>query len=705
VICRDRASAGADERDFGATSEDGPPLGFLPPLTTIRQWVPVLSLLAAGLGLYGAAAIIGLWGRRSLASVYLLSVAAGLVLAVAALRHLVEAASPVSITLPLGLPWLGAHFRIDALSAFFLLVLNGVGALIGIYALEYGRHDEEPGRVLPFYPLFLAAMNLVLAADDAFVFLASWELMSLASWLLVLSTHRQEETRPAAFLYVVMASIGTGTLLLAFGLFSGGVGSYAFEALRGAALGPGKAAVLFALALLGTGSKAGLFPLHVWLPPAHSAAPSHVSALMSGIMTKVALYGLIRIVFDLMGPQPWWWGVVVLVIGGITALMGVLYAVMQHDLKRLLAYHTVENIGIIVIGLGLALAFRANHLDALAGLALAAALLHVLNHALFKSLLFLGAGAVLVATGERDMEHLGGLIRRMPRTAFVFLIGAVAISALPPFNGFVSEWLTFQAILQGALAPQWLVKFAVPVVGAMLALSAALAAVCFVKAFGVVFLGRPRTEAAATAKEVGGLMIWPMAGLAALCTFIGVVPVVIVDLLRPAIAMLLPGSGMALAQSSLIQLVPLEAGRSSYSGIAVLLAISFLTGVLVVVIHRLAANQLRRSAAWDCGFPDPRPETQYTAGSFAQPIRRVFGASAFAARERVDMPAPGETRAATFEVTLRDPAWEFIYGPVSRVVARVADRLNVIQFLTIRRYLSLMFAALVLLLLIVAVNQ
>jgi len=665
----------------------------------------VLSALTVGLGLYAGAALLGLAGRRAPSPVYLTAAAAGGVIALAALWRLAAAAEPVAAVLPLGLPWLGAHFRIDALSAFFLLIVNGAAVLISLYALEYGRHDDEPGRVLPFYPAFLAAMNLVLVADDAFIFLVSWELMSVASWLLVLSTHRQPETRPAAFLYLVMASFGTGALLLGFGLLSGGVGSYAFDALRGAALDPTKASILFGLAVIGTGSKAGLVPLHVWLPPAHSAAPSHVSALMSGIMTKVALYGLVRILFDLMGTPPWWWGVVVLMIGGATALMGVLYAVMQHDLKRLLAYHTVENIGIIVIGLGLALAFRANRLDALAGLALVAALLHVFNHAMFKSLLFLGSGAVLVATGERDMEHLGGLIHRMPRTAFVFLIGSVAISALPPFNGFVSEWLTFQAILAGSVLPQWLLKFAVPVVGAMLALSAALAAVCFVKAFGVVFLGRARTPAAAEAREVSLLMVAPMAGFAAICTLVGIVPILLVDLLRPVTAMLLPGSGTALPESNLLWLIPFGLERSSYSGLTILLAITLLAGVLVVAIHRFASDRARRSPPWDCGFPDPSTETQYTAGSFAQPIRRIFGSTAFAARERVDMPEPGDARAAEFEVTLRDPAWEGIYAPVAGLVSWLADRLNVLQFQTIRRYLSLMFAALVLLLLIVAVSQ
>ena len=306
-------------------------------------------------------------------------------------------------------------------------------------------------------------------------------------------------------------------------------GGYAFAAIRGSELTPGLSALVLALALLGAGSKAGLVPLHAWLPLAHPAAPSHVSALMSGVMTKVAVYGFVRIVFDLLGPPAWWWSVVVLVLGGGTAVLGVLYALMQHDLKRLLAYHTVENIGIIFIGLGLALAFQANAMGFAAALALTAALFHVLNHCLFKSLLFFGAGAVLVASGERDMEHLGGLIHGMPLTALTFLVGAAAISALPPLNGFVSEWLTFQAILVSPDVPQWSLKFLVPAVGALLALSAALAAACFVKAFGLTFLGRARSEAAAQAREVDRLSLGAMFAFAGLCVFAGVFPGLIID--------------------------------------------------------------------------------------------------------------------------------------------------------------------------------
>jgi len=665
----------------------------------------MLSVLAFSLAIYGVASFLGtVAGRRALAGVYALSALAGALTTLSATRFLLAAETSEDAVLPLGLPWLGAHFHADALSAFFLFVVGVAATLVSLFAIDYGRHEAEPRRVLPFYPLFLAGMSLVLVAADAFTFLLSWELMSLASWLLVLASHRERETSNAALLYLVMAGVGAGALLLAFGLLSAGSGEYAFAAMRGTGFSGGQSTLFFLLVVIGAGSKAGVVPLHAWLPPAHAAAPSHVSALMSGVMTKVALYGFIRLIFDLAGPAPWWWGALVLLLGGVTALLGVLYAVMQHDLKRLLAYHTVENIGIVVIGLGLALAFRANGLAALAVLALAAALLHVFNHAMFKSLLFLGSGAILAATHERDMEHLGGLIHPMPVTAFVFLIGAVAISALPPFNGFVSEWLTFQAIVNGSLLPQWLLKFAVPVVGAMLALAAALAAVCFVKVFGVVFLGRPRRPAAEHAREVGPLMLGPMAALAAICAVVGLLPQTVLGLLRPVTAILLPESPW-LVLSNWLWLAPLGADHSSYSGLVILVAIAFLAALLVVAVHRLGSDRLRRSPAWDCGFPDPRPETQYGASSFAQPIRRIFGSVVFLARERVDMPAPGETRPARLEVSLHDPVWEGLYAPVTAFVGWLADHMNVLQFQTIRRYLSLMFAALVLLLLIVAVSQ
>jgi formate hydrogenlyase subunit 3/multisubunit Na+/H+ antiporter MnhD subunit len=424
---------------------------------------------------------------------------------------------------------------------------------------------------------------------------------------------------------------------------------------------------------------------------------------MSGVMTKVAVYGFVRIVFDLLGTPAWWWSMVVLGLAGITCVMGVLYALMQHDLKRLLAYHTVENIGIIFIGLGLALAFQAHGMGWAAALAFTAALLHVFNHSVFKSLLFLGSGAVLTATGERDMEHQGGLIHRMPLTAFTFLVGSVAISALPPLNGFVSEWLTFQAILLSPELPSWGLKFLVPAVGALLALSAALAAACFVKAFGVTFLGRPRSNAAEHARETDRYSLAAMFFLSGLCLLAGILPGFFIDALAPVTQALI-GDSMPL-QSSVpyFSIVPIAESRSSYNGLLVFLFILVSATLAAVAIHRLASNKLRRAPAWDCGYPDPSPVTQYTASSFAQPIRRVFGTMVFRARERVEMPMPGDMRPARLEVDLKDPIWDVLYAPISGAIDFGAGQLNRLQFLSIRQYLSLVFVALVGLLLVLAI--
>jgi formate hydrogenlyase subunit 3/multisubunit Na+/H+ antiporter MnhD subunit len=612
---------------------------------------------------------------------------------------------PVALStavLPLGLPWIGAHFRLDALSTFFLVVVNFGGAMASLYGLGYGRHESAPHRVLPFFPAFLAGMNLVVLADDAFTFLLSWEFMSLASWALVMAHHREQDNARAGYIYLVMASFGTLALLLAFGLLSGPGGSYTFEAMRAASPTPLVTAFVLALMLLGAGSKAGLVPLHVWLPLAHPAAPSHVSALMSGVMTKVAVYGFIRVIFDLLGEPVWWSGIVVLFLGGLTAVLGILCALMEKDLKRLLAYSTIENVGVIFVSLGLALAFKANAMPSAAALALTAALFHVLNHSFFKSLLFFGAGAVLTATGERNMENLGGLIHRMPLTSFAFLVGCVAISALPPFNGFVSEWLAFQAILQSPDLSQWGLKVMVPAVGGLLALSAALAAACFVKAFGITFLGRPRTVAVERAHEVDRYSLTAMFILAALCLLAGVLPGLVIDGLS-SVTLPLIGSRMPVQMAQpWLSIVPIAASRSSYNGLLVFLFIAFSASAAAYVIHRFASHAIRRGPAWACGFPDVVPSSQYTAVSFAQPIRRVFGTFVFRARETVEMPPPGETGPARLNVEMHDVIWETLYLPIGKALDFATDHLNHLQFLTIRRYLTLVFLFLIILLLVLA---
>ncbi|MGB2659749.1 MAG: hydrogenase 4 subunit B [Pseudolabrys sp.] len=660
--------------------------------------------------LYGVAALLALApiavalaaSPRASNVIYVASLLVTLALGVIGLMCLFERTVSIA-TLPLGLPWLGAHFRIDALAAFFVIIVNLGGAAASLFAIGYGSHEESPQRVLPFYPTYLAAMNLVVLADDAFSFLVSWEFMSLSSWALVVAHHRERENLRAGYVYLLMASLGTLALLLAFGLLAGSDGNYAFDAIRASHPAAALAAMVLVLVLVGAGSKAGIVPLHAWLPLAHPAAPSHVSALMSGVMTKVAVYGFVRIAFDLLGEPAWWWSMLVLSIGGITAVMGVLYALMEHDLKRLLAYHTGENIGIIYIGLGLALAFKAYGMPVAAALALTAGLFHVFNHSVFKSLLFFGAGAVLNATGERDMDHLGGLIHRMPQTAFVFLVGCVAISALPPLNGFVSEWLTFQAILLSPQLPSWGLKFLVPAVGALLALSAALAAACFVKAFGMSFLGRPRTSAATNARETDSNSLAAMYFLAALCLVAGVLPGIFIDALAPVTNALV---GMSMPhQTGLdwLTVVPIAESRSSYNGLLVFIFVTLSGSIAAFAIHRLASDKLRRGPAWDCGYPESSPATQYTASSFAQPIRRVYGTTVFRAREIGEMPPPGATTPARLTVEIHDLIWDAAYAPIAAFIGYAAERLNVLQFLTIRRYLTLVFSALVLLLLVLAI--
>jgi formate hydrogenlyase subunit 3/multisubunit Na+/H+ antiporter MnhD subunit len=668
--------------------------------------------LAVAVLLWGVAALLGTAvlaiavsrrGGSATGLIYGATLGVSAVLFLAAMSRLAgDPAAASAVTLPLGLPWIGAHFRLDALSTFFLVVVNLGGAVASLYGLGYGSHESAPHRVLPFFPAFLAGMNLVVLADDAFTFLFSWEFMSLASWALVMAHHREQDNARAGYIYLVMASFGTLALLLAFGLLSGPGGNYTFDAMRAAEPAPFVAGFVLALLLLGAGSKAGLVPLHVWLPLAHPAAPSHVSALMSGVMTKVAVYGFIRVIFDLAGAPTWWSGVVVLFLGGLTAVLGILYALMEKDLKRLLAYSTIENIGVIFVSLGLALAFQANAMGLAAALALTAALFHVLNHSLFKSLLFFGAGAVLTATGERNIETLGGLIHRMPFTSFAFLVGCVAISALPPFNGFVSEWLAFQAILQSPDLPQWGLKVMVPAVGGLLALSAALAAACFVKAYGITFLGRPRTAAVEHAHEVDRYSLAAMFALAALCLLAGILPGLVIDSISP-VTLSLIGNRMPVQMAvRWLSIVPIAESRSSYNGLLVFVFIAISASLAALVIHRFASQALRRGPAWGCGFPDISPAAQYTAVSFAQPIRRVFGTFAFRATEKVEMPPPGATGPARLHVEVHDPVWETFYQPIAGAIDFATDRLNYLQFLTIRRYLTLVFLYLVTLLLVLA---
>lgn len=627
-----------------------------------------------------------------------------LALGTAAAIRLLAGGDVTELDLPLGLPWIGVHFRLDDLTCFFMAAINLAAALVMVFADGYVRKLPDAERALAPLSIFLVACNLVLLANDAFVFLMAWQLAAAASWLLVLANHREDESRRAAFVHLAMASLSLLLLLLCFGAIAGGDGDYRFAAMREATERPVLVAVGVVLAMLGCGASAGLVPLHLGLPLAHSAAPSHVSALLSGVMVKVALYGLARILFDLAGPPAWWWGVALVVAGAFSALLGVLYALIQRDLKRLLAYSTIGNVGIVVFALGLSLTFRTSELFDLSALALAAALAHVLNHAFFKSLLFCGAGAVCEATNERDIEKLGGLVRRMPYTSLFMLMGVLAASGLPPLNGFVSEWLVLQSVFASSALPDNLPRLIVPLMAAVLALAAALAAAGFVRAFGISFLGRPRSEAAAKAVEPAGPMLTGLALLAGACLVLGVFPVLGLKLAESA-AHGVVGVDLPAGAIGWFFISPLGTGGAAYAGFFVFLAVLGLALGLRALLGRAWPERRRRAAAWDGGYPDPSPATQYTASGFSQPLRRVFAASVFRARETVDMPPPGDTRPARLEVRLVDPAWTWGAEPVRRAVEAVTLWLDALQFLSIRRYLTLMFGALVALLLIVAASQ
>jgi hydrogenase-4 component B len=530
-----------------------------------------------------------------------------------------------------GLLPLGGGFvlSLDPLGAFFLALIGLVAVPAAIYGIGYTADYVEKNLPLRFmgimFNLFLLSMNMVTMSGNVLTFLILWEGMSLTSYFLVITDPNEKSTLRAGIWYAGMTHLGLAFLMGAFFLLSsGGSGLFADIRLNSTNLSPITRNAIFLLAFLGFGSKAGMVPLHVWLPKAHPAAPSHISALMSGVMIKLGIFGILRVVLDLLGGGPAWWGSLILGFGVVSALLGVLYALMEHDLKRLLAYHSVENIGIILIGIGAGLIFYSYGLMTLAALGLIGGLYHTLNHASFKGLLFLGAGSILHATNTRNMEKMGGLIKRMPWTALFFLIGSVSISALPPFNGFVSEWLVFQSLLAGFNIPKPELVILMPVAVGMLALTSGLAAACFVKAFGISFLAIPRSTEAENAKESPLSMQIGMGLLALACVGLGLAPVVIVPLLGKVIAGLgqLPQTVPVLTFNLSLQ-TPQAFGQIS----PVLVAIGLLViiGLIPIAFKIFRVNRhYRMGETWGCGRSGQTSRMEYTATAFAEPLRRVF---------------------------------------------------------------------------------
>ncbi len=668
-------------------------------MTNMEIFLPLLPVALYLLGGILAFVEPGRGGRVA-HTLALFGAAAGVAVA---LRALLTGIAQPLISFPVT-PFASFALRLDPLAAYFLLVISLIGVGASLYALGYVNGDHGPvGGLAAAYNGFLASMVLVVLADSVFAFLFAWEAMSLVSFFLVIHYHRQEGVRRAGYIYLVMTHISTAFLLVAFLVLFGAAGSLDFGSLRAAAaaLPSTSRDLVFLLALVAFGTKAGVIPLHVWLPRAHPAAPSHVSAVMSGVMIKMAIYGLLRLGWELAGPGPAWWGALLLTLGVVSAVLGVLYALMEHDLKRLLAYHSVENIGIILMGVGVAFLLVPLGQPVPAALGLLAALYHVLNHAVFKALLFLGAGAVQQASHSRDLEKLGGLIHRMPWTAGTFLIGAVAISALPPLNGFVSEWITFQSLLAlgvGGLGPLGALGSAVA--AGLLALTGGLAAFCFVKAFGIAFLGIPRSASAKAATEVGRWMLWGMGFLAALCFALGLAPTVVVRLLSPVTAGLI---GVTASPSLSLAPLPLPQKGGAVAPLA-LLGLLVALGVVALLLGRLIGGpgRSRVSPPWVCGN-EIEPSMQYSATALAKPVRIIFQSLVRPYREIAHQHSAGVSYFVSgvhYEAGIRPVYEHYLYAPAVRWLLALAHWIRALQNGSLRTYLAYLCATLVVVLLL-----
>jgi hydrogenase-4 component B len=660
-------------------------------------YISPLTLCAVLLTAWGITGLAGLVRPLSIAFVartlFPLGAVFGAALAVVAATSLTYPTE--QLVLPIGLPDLPVHLRLDALSGVFLILLGATSAGVSIFAAGYFRRGEgtAPGLMCLQYHLFLASMGFVLLADDAYAFMLAWETMALSSYFLVTTQHGIPEIRKAGFLYLVMAHLGAIAILLSFGILQGGTWHFTFDAMRAAHLGPNGATIAFCLALIGFGAKAGLVPLHVWLPEAHPAAPSPVSALMSGIMLEIALYGMIRVSFDLLGLPLWWWGLLPLFLGLFSALYGVVFAAAQTDMKRLLAYSSIENIGIMFTGLGLAIVFAGVGMRATAALTLIAVMYHAMNHAFMKSLLFLGTGAVLHATGERNLGHLGGLIHRMPWVAWLTLVGVLAIAGLPPLNGFVSEWLLLQSFLLAYQVPHPFINMLLPLGAALLALAAALAGYVMVKFFGVIFLGQPREAALQSAHDAGFAERIGLMWLALGCVLLGFFPTTVISQFSIVTQQLGLG-GLPAGNAPWWLLVPIPERESSYAPL-VFFAVILAVVVLAIFSVRLFYHQrIRRAAAWDCGFGGLNSRMQDTAEGFGQPIRHLFQPLFAIVRE---LPRPFDSR-PKYRLEIGDRIWRALYQPLGPLVRRVADKVAWLQQGRIATYLLYSFVTLVVLL-------
>lgn len=668
-----------------------------------------LQLLMWSIILYLAGAILSLlMARKENASIVIAAISAmlGSVLGLCSALPVLLNGQVQLYTTPGWFPFAAFVVRLDMLAAFMVLVISLLVSVCSLYSIAYVREyvGRGAGSMGFFMNLFIASMVGLVVMDNAFYFIILFEAMSLASWFLVIS-EQDRESVGAGLLYFFIAHAGSVLIMIAFFLMWRESHSLDFAAFRHTALSPTFASIVFLLAFLGFGAKAGMLPLHSWLPRAHPAAPSHASALMSGVMVKIGIFGIIKVGIDLLGATQLWWGIVVLAFGSVSAVLGVLYALAEHDIKRLLAWHTVENIGIILMGVGVGMVGIATQRPVLATIGLLGALYHLLNHAVFKGLLFLGAGAVIYRLHTRDMEKMGGLGKLMPKTALAFLIGCMSISALPPLNGFISEWYTYQSLFSMSHDGNIMMRLSAPIAIVMLAITGALAAMCFVKVYGVSFCGGPRSEPARHAREVPWQMTLSMLLLALCCVILGLGASYIAPVLA-RVAMSLSGAhDVAVVQGSL--LIPEHAAQAMLSPslmFVLLIALPVLPLLLWLVLKGDRPAFRHRGEPWACGYAW-EPLMAVSAGGFTQPLRAMFDVL-YRMRQRLD---PTPTLARTLQgitqgATRVEPFWdEKIILPLVRLVRRIGAQFQRLQGGDFRLYCLYVVAALTVLLMAVAV--
>jgi len=596
------------------------------------------------------------------------------------------------------------HFLFDPLSLFFLAVIVLISLPSLIYSFSYLRGDYPAAKIILAQVLLLAfvvSMVLVVSVSNCLLFLVFWESMSLVSYFLVVFDTKHEKSIQAGMIYIIMTHFGTAFIIAAFMILRNYAHSFDFFAIKNACqiIPQPTKDIVFLLFLIGFGTKAGIVPLHIWLPYAHPQAPSHISSIMSGVMIKTAIYGIIRFVMFILGVDSFWWGILVLILAVISCLVGVIYALMEHDIKRLLAYHSVENIGIILLGVGLAMFFASVNLPYLSVFSLIAGLYHLINHAIFKGLLFLCSGSVYKATGTRDIEKLGGLIKKMPQTAAYFLIGAMAISALPPLNGFVSEWLILQAFFLGAFNVIGGAKLFLGICAAMLALTSGLAAACFVKAFGITFLAQPRSHYAQNVKEVALSMRAGMFFLALLTIIFGLAAVLVIKLLAKVSGGVL-GIDISNMNFSLnnFTIIP-QSAKNVYLSTPVLALWLIILGIAGFAIYRIfARGKTVIYKTWDCGYYKLDSRNEYTATAFSKPLRIAFSFFLLPYRKTQKIRESFyHVKSFTYEIHTTKVFKKYIYDPVLVLLFKVAKSMRRIQPGSIHLYLGYIFITLLLL--------